>query len=170
MRGRFRRSGPDPGTGRGRLLWISGAAFLVALGCAHTPADEAPNPAGSWQGEAEMALDPADARVRFPDGPPQGSRSVVLALDLRESGGRVSGQAYLTFLDSGNPEPLPLSVTGTAGRRSITLRLQPERLQPITLRGVFPGPDTLEAVLDGSGLQGVEVVLVRVRDPGGTEG
>jgi len=114
-----------------------------------------------------VATDPS---IRWRDGPPEGARPFVLTLELMHSEGRTSGDAYLASPEGVDAEPSHLSVTGTAGRRSITLRLQPERLEPITLRGVFPDPDTLEAVLDGSGLQGVEVVLVSVPEPGGTEG
>ena len=153
----------------GFLLGIAGLTCLVASSCAHASADGNVDPTGVWRGEGEFRHATTDPGIRWPGGPPEGSRPFVLTLELTTSEGRISGDAYFASPEAVDAEPSHLSVTGTVSRRSITLRLQPQRLRPITLRGVFPDPDTLEAVLDGSGFNGIEVMLVRVREPGGTE-
>ena len=152
-----------------RLLLCAGLPLLIVSGCAHSPPDGNLDPTGVWRGEGEFGHATTDPGIRWRDGPPEGSRPFVLTLELTTSEGRISGDAYFASPEAVDAEPSHLSVTGTVSRRSITIRLQPQRLRPITLRGAFPDPDTLEAVMEVTAFQRVEVVLVRVRDPGEAE-
>jgi hypothetical protein len=117
----------------GRRIGIVSASALLLAGCAHAGGAIETSLTGVWEGVAT---------------PPAGAGSLLVALELMDNEGTVSGSGRISSADAAGQRSRPVEVTGTFRSGHAELTLEVEDIQGATaFRGRAAAPDTLVGAL-----------------------